>query len=86
MQETKTIFGIFVKERLKDASKMQGIFSKYGCNIKTRLGLHDAQENICSPTGIVLLEVVGSKEDLANFENEVKSTEGVEIKKMVFEY
>jgi hypothetical protein len=84
MYKTKTIFGIYIKERLKDATPMQTLFTKYGCNIKTRLGLHDADENICSGSGIVLLELIGNPEDIANFEKEAQVVSGVEIQKMVF--
>lgn len=84
MNNTKTIFGIYIKERLKDASPMQALFTKYGCNIKTRLGLHDADENICSGSGIVLLELIGNADDINNFEEETKAVQGVEIQKMVF--
>ena len=84
MNKTKTIFGIYIKERLKDATPMQALFSKYGCNIKTRLGLHDADENVCSGSGIVLLELIGNPMDIDNFEKEATKVAGVEIQKMIF--
>ena len=86
MENSKTIIGICIKERLKDASKLQAIFTKYGCNIKTRLGLHDAHENVCSGTGVVLLELIGIQDELLAFENSLKEIDGIEFQKMFFKY
>ena len=55
------IIGISVKNRLDDAQKLQEILTRYGCAIKTRIGLHDMGEFAC---GIVLLEVVDKVHEL----------------------
>jgi len=86
MEKKKTIFGIFIKERIKDATIIQSILTKYGCNIKTRIGLHDADENLCSPSGILLLEVIGQQVDIDNFELEMSKISDLTIKKMEFVY
>lgn len=77
------ILGIHITNRLKKASEVQQLFSQYGCNIKTRLGLHEVQ-NVCSPNGIVLLEMYG--EDAVCFElaDKLAAIEGIEVQKMVF--
>ena len=54
----KTIIGIKISERNNDAIKLQEILTKYGCQIETRIGLHDHSEDICSNNGIVLLDTV----------------------------
>lgn len=84
MSNKKYIFGILIRERLKDATLIQSLFTKYGCNIKTRLGLHDADENICSGSGIVILELIGKEEILHEFERELNLVPGIELQKMVF--
>ncbi len=81
----KTILGIQITNRLTKAPEVQKLFSKYGCNIKTRLGLHDVSESSCSPTGLVLLEMFGKEEEILNMERELKAIEGINIQKMIFE-
>ena len=79
---TKTILGVHVAQRTKHTAKVQKILSDYGCSIRTRVGLHDAAENICSPNGLILLEVVNQAAGLAQALAQVP---GVTVKKMVFE-
>lgn len=56
----KAIIGIELENRLEESLKLQEILSKYGCNIKTRLGLHDMGEYKCLNYGIVLVEVINN--------------------------
>ena len=58
------IIGISVQNRLDDAQKLQEILTRYGCAIKTRIGLHDMDEFACVNYGIVLLEVVDKVHEL----------------------
>jgi hypothetical protein len=81
---SKIIMGIQLKERMKDAAKFQDILSNYGCHINTRLGLHSADHNSCSPQGIIILEFLKDSEDASkDFENELKELD-VTIQKMIF--
>ena len=43
MSDQHIILGIHVTDRLKNAVDVQKVFTEYGCNIKTRIGLHDAE-------------------------------------------
>lgn len=52
------IIGISVDNRKEEAQKLQDILTRYGCYIKTRIGLHDMGEYKCLNYGIVLIEVV----------------------------
>jgi hypothetical protein len=81
----KTILGIQITNRLTKAPEVQKIFSKSGCNIKTRLGLHEVNENVCSPSGLVLLEMFGKEEEILRMEKDLKAVEGIRVQKMVFE-
>ena len=54
----KAIIGIELENRLEESLKLQAILSKYGCSIKTRIGLHDMGEYKCLNYGVVLIEVV----------------------------
>ncbi len=52
------IIGISIDNRTNDSLKLQEILTKYGCLIKTRIGLHDMGEYKCLNYGIVLIEVI----------------------------
>lgn len=79
---TKTILGVHVAQRTKRTAKVQKILSDYGCSIRTRIGLHEAAENVCSPNGLILLEVVSKAAALAQA---LAAVPGVTVKKLVFE-
>jgi len=80
----KIILGIQITDRMTKVPEVQKIFSKYGCNIKTRLGLHEVNENVCSPSGLVLLEMFGKEEEILRMEKDLKALEGIRVQKMVF--
>ena len=61
----KTIILILVGKRRKSSLKVQEVLTKYGCNIKTRLGLHDGVLEQCSDVGFIMIEFVGEG-DLKN--------------------
>ena len=81
----KIILGIQISNRMTKAPEVQKLFTKYGCSIKTRLGLHDVTDNICSPSGLVLLEMFGSEQEILQMEKDLKGIEGVNVQKMIFE-
>ncbi len=81
----KIILGIQITNRLTKASEIQQLFSRYGCNIKTRLGLHDVGENVCSPSGLVLLEMFGKEDEIMGLEKALKGIEGINVQKMIFQ-
>ena len=81
-----TIFGLLLTDRLCEASQVQEILTKYGCYIKTRLGLHEASEATCSKKGLILLELVGNSTEWKKMEEELSKINGLIIKKMEFEY
>jgi len=83
MKEVR-ILGIMVNDPSKGADKIQNIFTKYGCCIRTRLGMHDIDEEYARETGLVLLELIGDMQECLSLENELLALEGVEVKKMVF--
>jgi len=78
----RTILGIHIAQRTKHTAKVQQVLTKHGCSIRARLGLHEASADVCSPNGLILLDVVGSATELAGA---LAAIPGVEVKKMVFE-
>ncbi len=78
------VFGVHVTDRLKRVEAVQHLLSEYGCNIKTRLGLHEVGENACSPSGIVLLEMWGEEAHCLSLGQKLDAIDGIEVQKMIF--
>ena len=76
-----TIIGIKLTNRVELSNDFQNIISKYGCAIKTRIGLHSTCSSVCANWGIVLLEIIDSnvKHPLMQ---EVSKLEGVKVQSM----
>ena len=53
-----TIIGIKLPDRTNCSVEFQELITKYGCGIKTRLGIHNVVENRCLSEGLILLEVI----------------------------
>jgi len=86
MKTDHVILGIHVTNRLRNAPAVQHVFTEYGGNIKTRLGLHEVAENYCAGEGVVLLEVIGGSEVRAGMKAKLGAIEGIEVKEMVFSH
>lgn len=59
-----TIIGVRLENRMECAVRFQEVITKYGCEIRTRVGLHASNGGMCLNYGIVLLEVSGDAEVL----------------------
>ncbi len=81
---SEIIIGIHVSSRLDQVPDVQGILSKYGCNIKSRIGLHEATDTICSPAGIILLQIFGGESVAKDLLNDLNDLEGINAKSMIF--
>ena len=78
-----TIIGIKISNRLESAVSVQEILTKYGCIIKTRIGLHEEIDGQCSPRGLILLEIINDEESI-KIANELCDIEEIEIQQMKF--
>ncbi len=78
------ILGILVTNRENESENVQKIFTKFGCSIKTRLGLHEDDQGFCSSCGLILLELTGDTSEMDKLEYELKSLKGLQVEKMVF--
>lgn len=81
----RIVLGVLIHERTKHAPEFQQIITQYGCNIKTRIGLHEVADNVCSPNGLIILEMYGDESPIAELERKLRALEGFEVQKMVFE-
>ena len=59
-----TIIGVKLENRQECSVEFQELITKYGCGIRTRLGLHKVIENRCLSEGLILLEVIDNAEIL----------------------
>ncbi|MBK7029449.1 MAG: hypothetical protein IPH45_09625 [Bacteroidales bacterium] len=83
MKEVR-ILGVYVNDRVKDAALIQPILTKYGCSIRTRLGLHSLEDIYAVNTGLIILELVGSQDECLRLENELLSIDQLDVQKMTF--
>lgn len=79
------IFGILIVDKEKENGCVQKILIQYADSIKTRLGLYDVEHQKSYPHGLLLIQVVGSENEMKQFEKEIYMIEGVEIQHMMFE-
>ncbi|HNW24513.1 MAG TPA: hypothetical protein PLE33_01455 [Candidatus Cloacimonas sp.] len=69
-----------VDQRSTEATKVQEILTKYGCNIRVRLGLHEVSNEFCANDGLVVLEVQGEQNILDNMLGELNALKFVQAK------
>ena len=77
-----TIFGVHISQRAENVPAVQALLTKYGCSIRTRLGIHDADSTSCSPSGLLLVDVFGP--DAEEFYAELSQQKGVDLQRMDF--
>lgn len=61
---------------------LQETLTRYGCNIRLRVGLHEAGEGRCSDDGVILLQVCGEQDEVDRLMAALESTPGVTAKLM----
>jgi hypothetical protein len=86
MEEPHLIYGVHVLNRAQQVPPVQKLLTEYGCNIKTRLGLHHVDEKGCSVRGLILLELFGDPAVCAELKAKLATLDGVEVQEMVFEH
>jgi hypothetical protein len=86
MADPHIVLGIHISNRMKNAVEVQKVFSEFGCNIKTRIGLHDVSETVCGPSGVVLIEFFGTVAESERMAERLTAIEGVQVKSIVFDH
>ena len=81
----RIVLGVQVTNRVKNAFEVQGILTEFGCVIKTRLGLHELADAVCSTIGLLILETHGDMTKIKELEARLKVVHDIVVKKMVFE-
>lgn len=77
----KCILMVLVDHRTETAPKVQSLLTEYGCNIKTRLGLHDTGDNFCSNSGLIVLELIGDQSRKDDLYNSLKGLPGIDVQR-----
>ena len=85
MTETR-ILGLLITDRIKEAGRTQLLLSKYSKLIRSRLGFHELNDNVCSRSGIIVLHLTGLPEEWKEFEAELNLIGGLEVQFMSFTY
>ncbi len=78
------ILGVLVQTRSDAARQVQDVLTKYGCSIRSRLGLHNLDVEGCQDCGLILLELYGETEECLRLENELWKIDSVKVQKMIF--
>ncbi len=74
------IMTLILNNRVKNAVQVQDVLTNSGCIIKTRLGLHDTGDDVCSNEGLIILQLKGTDEEVEKLEKELNAVEGVKAK------
>ena len=77
---SKTVLLILINHRKDAAVNVQKLLTAWGCIIKTRLGIHDGVLDNCSESGLLVLELVGEKDQQEEFARKLELISGVSIK------
>ncbi len=86
MKEKHLIVRIHLQNRTEDANKVQQLLTDFGCNIRTRVGLHEVDANYCSTGGIILLELVGDDAVCEELISKLGGMDRVDVQCMTFEH
>jgi len=81
----RIVLGIQVTNRVEKIPDVQKILTDYGCNIRTRLGLHEVSQKVCSQLGLLILDTCGEEAEILEMEKKLKKVKGLMVKKMTFE-
>lgn len=73
------LMAIVMNHRRENAKSLQDVMTKYGCEIKVRLGLHEAGD-VCSDNGLIVLQLTNNDDEIKNFEAELNALAGINAK------
>jgi hypothetical protein len=80
------IVGIHITDRVTHAGEVQALLTRFGKNIRTRLGLHEAVDDSAGPNGLILLETVGSAAEVDALCDALRQLRGVQVQQMYFSH
>lgn len=88
-KDNHVILGVHITDRIQEAVLVQKTLTSFGGYIKTRLGLHEVDEqgsDVGSRNGLLLLEMVGPDAKAQELADKLNAIVGVEVKSMTFQH
>ena len=86
LEQCGYIMAVLQENRVETATKVQEVLTRNGCNIRFRLGLHDAGLESCSNSGLILLLVCGAKTEVEQLQDELQQVPHVKVKLISLEF
>ncbi len=80
--DNKTVMAVLIENRKETTEQVQKILTGWGCIIKTRLGIHDGVLDNCSDKGLLILELVGTKDQHEELSRKLNLLKGVKAQYM----
>lgn len=77
--DSYNVMTLLVNNRRKNVPRLQEVLTESGCIIKARLGLHEAGD-VCSNDGLIILQLDGSKKEIAELEECLNKLDGIKAK------
>ena len=74
------IIGVRMNNRTSNAIRFQEALTKNGCQLRARLGLHEAGGDVCANDGLIMLQPCGTKEEVESLTAELNALDGVTAK------
>ena len=74
------VMSVLTNKRVQNVNDMQRVLTESGCIIRTRLGIHDAGDDFCSNEGLIILDLVGSEEEITQLEKKLNEIPGIKAK------
>lgn len=74
------VIGVRMDNRVSNSLKFQEALTKNGCNLKARLGLHEANADVCATDGLIVLQPYGEKEEVEKLVADLNVLEGITAK------
>ena len=72
----ESIMVIRASKRRENVESLQKVLTEYGCNIKMRLGLHEAGD-VCSDEGLIILQLIDHDGEVDSFKKALKKLDGI---------
>jgi hypothetical protein len=70
---------IGIQHRREEADKLQKVLTEHGCEVKARLGLHEAG-SLCSDEGLIILQLVPDEPKADSLVADLNKLDGIRAK------
>lgn len=79
-----SLMAVKIGARTEHVPQVQEIFTKFGCNIRTRVGFHETSETQCSTDGYIIMQLAGKEAELKEMMDDLNSVSNVKAKFIEF--